>query len=154
MGAVVVLVWGCNEGAEPGRAGAPAHSGQHQQPLTNSFVSAALPTKKLQVGEECTQYEGSSACESDLCLRVAPGFPPKGFCTLKCPPGDDTVCPDGPYEVWRCVQFFPSGADGWACAPVVTHASVVATLRGAKVPLPPKALAVAEALGMDGGGVP
>lgn len=119
---------------------------QEPLPLTDHFVSALAPAGKLEVGEECTQFQGNSACESDLCLRVAPGFPPKGFCSIRCSPGDDDACPDAP-TAWRCQQLFPS-PDGWACAPHKSHASAKATRKGAKVFGPPRATPGASA---DGG---
>jgi hypothetical protein len=108
-----------------------SHDGK---PLTNNLKGAPLPQVKLQVGQECTQFEGNAACESDLCLRVAPGIPPKGFCSIRCNAGDDSNCPDAPSQ-FRCAQVFPSD-NGWLCVPPSSHLSAVETLRGVKVPLP------------------
>lgn len=136
MGVCLVCVCASAIGCNGSNVGDAPAASQTSQPLSLGFSAAKRPTAKLKIGESCTAYEGNSACEGELCLRIAPGFPPKGFCTLKCPPGDDSVCPDGPGP-WRCTQVFPS-ADGWACVPDQSHVSAVATRKGSPVPPPPR----------------
>ena len=119
-----------------------ASSGQsEEQPLTEQVAMTSAPFSKLDVGEECTQYAGNEGCRSGLCLRVSPGFPPKGFCSIPCDPADSDSCPDGPTP-WQCLQAYPGW---WVCAPAQTHASAVATLRGNTMPLPAKTTAVLRA---------
>lgn len=125
-----------------------------RQPLSPHYASTAAPFKKLEVGEDCTAFEGNSGCETDLCLRVAPGIPSRGFCSIKCAPGDDGSCPDAPAS-WQCRQIFPS-SDGWVCAPPNTHKSGKATRRGKKVEAPARTVVPILLLSShaDGGSAP
>ena len=79
--------------------------GSKQQPISEDVEFASSPWTKLGAGEDCTPFEGNTGCASDLCLRIAPGFPPKGVCSLKCPAGDDGACPALP----TCGPLYPVG---------------------------------------------
>jgi hypothetical protein len=153
-GVLVVMVLGfglaCGIGLNASK------SAKDERPILSERLGlSAAPAKKLDVGEECTAYEGSAACKSDLCLRVARGFPPKGFCTVTCEPalgGKD--CPDGPGPAWRCEQTWPSEF-GWFCVPPKQHAGQQVKLKGAAVPLPkPRSLASSQRSNAGGSATP
>lgn len=95
---------------------------------------AGLPTAKLDVGEDCSKFEGNDACVSGLCLRVKAGIPPKAFCSIRCRPQKVDQCPDGPSQ-WACRQVWPSEA-GWVCVPDMGWTGGRATYKGGSVPLP------------------
>ena len=85
-------------------------------PLSERQGLQPAPAAKLDIGGDCSAFEGNQGCRSDLCLRLTPGFPPRGVCSQRCPPGDDTACPLRNGARWKCVQIWPSD-EGWACAP-------------------------------------
>lgn len=128
---LLLATGGCSRPADPAQAERSA------QPLSDRFQGLTAPAVKLDVGEDCTEYAGNEACESDLCLRVEPGDPetglkPRGFCSIACDPdAADPECPDGP-QAWRCTQVWPS-TKGWFCAPPKTWSHGKATRHGTKV---------------------
>lgn len=91
------------------------------------------PDQKLPIAGDCSAFEGSTGCLSGLCLRVAPGFPPRGVCSQRCGPIDsvpslpdggstpadarvDIDCPVVNGRKWFCLQVMP-GRSGLACVP-------------------------------------
>lgn len=111
------------------------------------------PSTKLEVGEDCTQYPGSTGCKSGLCLRVAPGLPPRGFCSIQCIPDRvDNGCPNEPGSEWRCAQLWPT-EQGWFCVPGASWTSRAATYRGGAVVarVPAKRLSMSQLHPSDGG---
>ena len=128
----VLLLVACGLGVS--ELAAPGSGSSKQQPLTERFHGGSPPWFKLKIGEECTGYaDRNGACADGLCLSVEPNFPPKGFCSITCRPEDPEACPDGPTTPWECREAYPSW---WVCAPSKTHVSVVATLKGKKMPVP------------------
>ena len=140
-----VLLWlGCAKPPEP--EGPPP-------PLTaKQGLSATLPAKPLDVGEDCSAYEGNDACGSKLCLRVKPGLPPTGFCSIRCRPDDVDGCPDGPTR-WRCSAVWP-GPEGFVCTPEQTWKGARATWKGGPVPVRVAPMALASDVAPDAGRAP
>lgn len=129
LGIFLGLVVACDEGLSVG-----GHvSEQDQQPLNERMGLSAAASTKLDVGEDCSAFEGNDACSSGLCLRVAPGFPPKGFCSVSCTPDpSDDGCPDGPQGKWGCTQLWPT-EQGWFCMPGKGWTADKATHKGGPV---------------------
>lgn len=95
--------------------------------LSERMGLQAAPPTRLSLGEDCSRYEGSTGCASGLCLRMQPGFPPKGYCSQRCGPvftpnsvdggleqTGDIACPTVAGEKWACHKIMPT-ADGFAC---------------------------------------
>ena len=102
-------------------------STQEPEPFRQAALSERqglrpAPRVKLSFSSDCTEYEGNTACLSDLCLRLTPGFPPRGVCSQRCRPSDALPCPTR----WECKQVWPS-ENGWVCAPPAPPASVLNT---------------------------
>jgi hypothetical protein len=91
------------------------------------------PSPKLPIGGDCTEYEGSTGCASEVCLRLTPGFPPRGVCSVRCGPVEPTPslpdggstpaderaplgCPVVKGEQWVCEQVLPRRT-GFLCLP-------------------------------------
>lgn len=104
-----VLLTACNE---PVASDVP----RTQVPLSERQGLQAAPARKLDFGSDCTAFAGNEGCVSDLCLRLNPGFPPRGVCSQKCSPTDDRSCPIRNGTRWDCKQVWPSET-GWVCAP-------------------------------------
>ena len=112
--------------------GAPESSSQPSAVLSERSGLQAAPATKLSIGGDCTNYEGNAGCQSDLCLRYAPGFPSKGVCSQRCKPRG-TACPIVAGNQWECRQVWPS-AEGWACAPLIAVPGVPGAQLDGSVP--------------------
>ncbi len=97
-------------------------------------LSEKGPSAKLEVGEDCSAFEGNDACAQGLCLRVEAGLPRKGFCTVRCKPDDANGCPDAPSK-WLCRQIWPSD-EGWVCVPDKNWTGRKASFPGGRIPAP------------------
>lgn len=102
--------------------------------LSERLGLRAPPEEKLPVGGDCTAFEGSSGCASNLCLRLTPGFPPRGVCSMRCgaveptsslndgglslaeAPTPDVPCPIVEGRQWVCEQILPRRS-GFVCVP-------------------------------------
>lgn len=123
--ASVVLGSGCSKGEPQPDTRPPV--------LSERMGLRAPPATKLPLGADCTDFEASSGCASDLCLRRTPGFPPRGICSVRCGPVDptpslpdggstpaderpDATCPVVNGEQWICQQILPRRT-GFICTP-------------------------------------
>src|SRR4051794_19596768 len=81
-----------------------AHEAPRPAPLSERQGLQPAPATRLGFAADCTQFEGNQGCASDLCLRLLPGFPSRGVCSVKCRPEDGTSCPVAKGERWICKQ--------------------------------------------------
>lgn len=120
-------------------------------PLTaTQGLTAKPPAALLDVGEDCSKFAGNDACAQGVCLRVLPGIPPTGYCSVSCKPDEADACPDGPTP-WACQQIWPS-EQGWFCVPDLKWKGQRATLKGK--PMPVKVSAAPAPAAVSDGGAP